>query len=69
MPDLSAQTHCGNSRFNAAGFQNFYPTAADSAGEIASNIYRYRRVEISLAGFATSAAIVPKEKPACPALA
>jgi hypothetical protein len=69
MPDLSAQAHSGNSRFNAAGFQNLYPTAADSTGEIAGNIYRYRRVEILPAGFVTSAAVVPKEKPACPALA
>jgi hypothetical protein len=61
MPYLSAQTHSGNPRFNAAGFQNFYPTAADSAGEIAGNIYRYRHVEILLAGSATSAAVVPKE--------
>lgn len=61
MPDLSAQAHSGNPRFNAAGFQNFYPTAADSAGEIAGNIYRYRRVEILLAGFATALPSCPKK--------
>jgi hypothetical protein len=45
-----------------AGSRNFHPTAADSDGDLAGNIYRYRRVEISLAGFAAIAVVASSAK-------